>query len=79
IVHNKVISGFQTLRQDRVPVAGLEPVTEESLQITGRIGYPLCYRRLPHKTFSNDTRGIPVGRLEGKEETQFVKTKRKPM
>ncbi|GFN85579.1 hypothetical protein PoB_001208500 [Plakobranchus ocellatus] len=27
-VHNKVISGFQALRQARAPVAGLEPATE---------------------------------------------------
>ncbi|GFO15154.1 hypothetical protein PoB_004165900 [Plakobranchus ocellatus] len=35
-VHNKVISGFQALRQARAPVAGLEPATEGSLQISGR-------------------------------------------
>ncbi|GFO20405.1 hypothetical protein PoB_004691000 [Plakobranchus ocellatus] len=35
-IHNKVISGFQALRQARAPVAGLEPVTEGSLQISGR-------------------------------------------
>ncbi|GFO36809.1 cathepsin d [Plakobranchus ocellatus] len=35
-VHNKVISGFQALRQARAPVAGLEPATEWSLQISGR-------------------------------------------
>ncbi|GFO22575.1 hypothetical protein PoB_004908000 [Plakobranchus ocellatus] len=39
---NRVISGFQSLRQAMVPVAGLEPATEESLQITGRVRYPLC-------------------------------------
>ncbi|GFN89487.1 hypothetical protein PoB_001599300 [Plakobranchus ocellatus] len=32
----KVISGFQALRQARAPVAGLEPATEWSLQISGR-------------------------------------------
>ncbi|GFO30234.1 hypothetical protein PoB_005673900 [Plakobranchus ocellatus] len=44
-VHNKVISGFQALRQARAPVAGLEPATEGSLQISGRTRKPLCYRR----------------------------------
>ncbi|GFO43484.1 hypothetical protein PoB_006998900 [Plakobranchus ocellatus] len=33
-VHNKVISDFQALRQARAPVAGLEPTTESSLQIS---------------------------------------------
>ncbi|GFO43659.1 transposable element p transposase-like protein [Plakobranchus ocellatus] len=45
--HNKVISGFQALRQARAPVAGLEPATEGSLQISGRTRKPLCYRRPP--------------------------------
>ncbi|GFN95782.1 hypothetical protein PoB_002228800 [Plakobranchus ocellatus] len=31
-VHNKVISGFQALRQARAPMAGLEPAIEGSLQ-----------------------------------------------
>ncbi|GFO16053.1 hypothetical protein PoB_004255800 [Plakobranchus ocellatus] len=44
-VHNKVISGFQALRQVRAPMAGLEPATEGSLRISGRICYPLCHRR----------------------------------
>ncbi|GFO44932.1 hypothetical protein PoB_007143700 [Plakobranchus ocellatus] len=44
-VHNKVILGFQALRQARAPVAGLEPATEGSLQISGRTRKPLCYRR----------------------------------
>ncbi|GFO01809.1 hypothetical protein PoB_002831400 [Plakobranchus ocellatus] len=44
-VHNKVISGFEALRQARAPVAGLEPATEGSLQISGRTRKPLCYRR----------------------------------
>ncbi|GFN99136.1 hypothetical protein PoB_002564200 [Plakobranchus ocellatus] len=44
-IHNKVISGFQALRQARAPVAGLEPATEWSLQISGRTRKPLCYRR----------------------------------
>ncbi|GFN89601.1 hypothetical protein PoB_001610700 [Plakobranchus ocellatus] len=44
-VHNKVISGFQVPRQARAPVAGLEPATEGSLQISGRTRKPLCYRR----------------------------------
>ncbi|GFO13903.1 hypothetical protein PoB_004040800 [Plakobranchus ocellatus] len=46
-VHNKVISGFQALRRARAPVAGLEPATEKSLQISGRIRWPLCHRRPP--------------------------------
>ncbi|GFN80155.1 alpha-ketoglutarate-dependent dioxygenase alkb homolog 7, mitochondrial-like protein [Plakobranchus ocellatus] len=37
-IHNKVISGFQALSQARVSVAGLEPVTQRSLQVSGRIG-----------------------------------------
>ncbi|GFN97446.1 solute carrier family 2 (facilitated glucose transporter), member 13 [Plakobranchus ocellatus] len=44
-VHNKVISGFQALRQARTPVAGLEPATVGSLQISGKTRKPLCYRR----------------------------------
>ncbi|GFO35018.1 hypothetical protein PoB_006152300 [Plakobranchus ocellatus] len=36
-VHNKVISGFQALRQASAPVAGLEPATKGLLQILGRI------------------------------------------
>ncbi|GFN78911.1 hypothetical protein PoB_000541700 [Plakobranchus ocellatus] len=47
-VHNKVISGFQALRPARAPVAGLEPATEGSLQISGRTRKPLCYRRPRH-------------------------------
>ncbi|GFN83805.1 hypothetical protein PoB_001031100 [Plakobranchus ocellatus] len=35
-VHKKMISGFQALRQARVPEAGLETATEGSLQISGR-------------------------------------------
>ncbi|GFO32462.1 hypothetical protein PoB_005896700 [Plakobranchus ocellatus] len=31
-IHNKVISGFEALRQARAPVARLEPATEGSLQ-----------------------------------------------
>ncbi|GFN91356.1 ribonuclease hi [Plakobranchus ocellatus] len=46
-IQNKVISGFQALRQARAPVAGLEPATEGSLQISGRTRKPLCYRRPP--------------------------------
>ncbi|GFO21624.1 hypothetical protein PoB_004812900 [Plakobranchus ocellatus] len=45
VVHNKVISDFQALRQARAPVTGLEPATEGSLQISGRTRKPLCYRR----------------------------------
>ncbi|GFN97381.1 hypothetical protein PoB_002388700 [Plakobranchus ocellatus] len=41
----KVISGFQALRQARAPVAGLEPTTERSPQISGRTRRPVCYRR----------------------------------
>ncbi|GFO08955.1 hypothetical protein PoB_003546000 [Plakobranchus ocellatus] len=33
-VHNKVISGFKALRQAGAPMAGLEPATEGSLQIS---------------------------------------------
>ncbi|GFO18668.1 hypothetical protein PoB_004517300 [Plakobranchus ocellatus] len=37
----KVISGFQALCQVRTPAAGLEPATEEKLQISYLISYPL--------------------------------------
>ncbi|GFO11487.1 hypothetical protein PoB_003799200, partial [Plakobranchus ocellatus] len=39
-VHNKVISDVQA----RAPVAGLEHMTEGSLQISGQICYPLYHR-----------------------------------
>ncbi|GFO44077.1 hypothetical protein PoB_007058200 [Plakobranchus ocellatus] len=39
-----VISGFQALRQARAAVVGLEPATEGSLQISGRILYSLYHR-----------------------------------
>ncbi|GFN81295.1 hypothetical protein PoB_000780100 [Plakobranchus ocellatus] len=48
-----VISGFQALRQARAPVTGLEPATEGSLQISGRIRYQLCHRR-PQPVFISD-------------------------
>ncbi|GFO27997.1 craniofacial development protein 2-like [Plakobranchus ocellatus] len=35
-VQNKVISGFQALRQAEAPMMGLEPATERSLQISGQ-------------------------------------------
>ncbi|GFO46786.1 hypothetical protein PoB_007329100 [Plakobranchus ocellatus] len=44
-VHNEVISGFKALRQAGAPMAGLEPGTEGSLQISGRTHKPLCHRR----------------------------------
>ncbi|GFO40881.1 Zinc-binding in reverse transcriptase domain-containing protein [Plakobranchus ocellatus] len=44
-VHNKVISGFKAPRQAGAPMAGLEPATEGSLQISGRTHKPLCHRR----------------------------------
>ncbi|GFN86623.1 hypothetical protein PoB_001312900 [Plakobranchus ocellatus] len=34
-VHNKMISGFKALRQAGAPMAGLEPATEGSPQISG--------------------------------------------
>ncbi|GFO40310.1 hypothetical protein PoB_006681500 [Plakobranchus ocellatus] len=37
-VHNKVISGFQVLRQARAPVARLEPATERSVLADLRAG-----------------------------------------
>ncbi|GFO05028.1 hypothetical protein PoB_003153300 [Plakobranchus ocellatus] len=45
-VHNKVTSGFEALRQARPPVVRLKPAPEGSLQISGRIRYPPCHRRL---------------------------------
>ncbi|GFO27823.1 hypothetical protein PoB_005432800 [Plakobranchus ocellatus] len=41
-----VISGFKAVRQAGATMAGLEPATEWSLQISGRTHKPLCYRRL---------------------------------
>ncbi|GFO43511.1 hypothetical protein PoB_007001600 [Plakobranchus ocellatus] len=38
--------GISGPRQARAPVAGLEPATERSLQISGRTRQPLCHRRL---------------------------------
>ncbi|GFO39168.1 hypothetical protein PoB_006567300 [Plakobranchus ocellatus] len=38
------MSGFEALHQARAPVVGFEPATEGSLQISGRIHYPLCHR-----------------------------------
>ncbi|GFO39694.1 hypothetical protein PoB_006619900 [Plakobranchus ocellatus] len=63
-VHNKVISGFQALRQARAPEAGLEPATEGSLQISGWTRKPLCYRRSPQQC---DLRlsGPPPGQSAG--------------
>ncbi|GFN86882.1 hypothetical protein PoB_001338800 [Plakobranchus ocellatus] len=39
-----MISAFRVLSQARTPVVGLEPVTEGSLQISGRIRYPPCHQ-----------------------------------
>ncbi|GFO44943.1 hypothetical protein PoB_007144800 [Plakobranchus ocellatus] len=36
LMHNKVISSFQALRQTRAPVTRLDPVTEGSPQISGK-------------------------------------------
>ncbi|GFN86761.1 hypothetical protein PoB_001326700 [Plakobranchus ocellatus] len=44
-----VISDFKALRQAGAPMAGLEPATEGSLQISGRTHKPLCHRRPPLK------------------------------
>ncbi|GFO50695.1 hypothetical protein PoB_007720000 [Plakobranchus ocellatus] len=38
---HKVISGFNAFRQAGAPMAGLEPATEGSLQISGRTHKPL--------------------------------------
>ncbi|GFO39591.1 hypothetical protein PoB_006609600 [Plakobranchus ocellatus] len=43
--HNKMISRFQAVYQARAPMAEPEPATEGSVQISGRIRYPLCDRR----------------------------------
>ncbi|GFN85301.1 hypothetical protein PoB_001180700 [Plakobranchus ocellatus] len=40
--------GFQTLRETRTPVVALEPAIEGSLQISGRIRYPLATNSLKH-------------------------------
>ncbi|GFO46279.1 hypothetical protein PoB_007278400 [Plakobranchus ocellatus] len=42
--HNNVISDFVAFRQARVPVSGLEPATEGTLQILGWTRYPLCHQ-----------------------------------
>ncbi|GFO10930.1 hypothetical protein PoB_003743500 [Plakobranchus ocellatus] len=44
-VHNNVISGFRALLQAGAPMAGLEPATEGSLQISGRTHKPSCHQR----------------------------------
>ncbi|GFO32896.1 endo-1,4-beta-mannanase 2 [Plakobranchus ocellatus] len=44
-LHNKVLSGFKAFRQAGALMAGLEPATEGSLQISGRTHKPLCHRR----------------------------------
>ncbi|GFO34515.1 hypothetical protein PoB_006102000 [Plakobranchus ocellatus] len=65
-VHNKVISGFQALRQARAPVAGLEPATEGSLQISGRTRKPLCYRRpYLHESYVTDSNTNTNNHLNG--------------
>ncbi|GFN73498.1 hypothetical protein PoB_000000400 [Plakobranchus ocellatus] len=38
---NKIIRGFQALPQPRASLAGLEPATEGSLQISGQVHYQL--------------------------------------
>ncbi|GFO21644.1 hypothetical protein PoB_004814900 [Plakobranchus ocellatus] len=42
-----MISAFQALRYARAPVAGFEPATQGSLQISERGRYPLCHQRFP--------------------------------
>ncbi|GFO48874.1 hypothetical protein PoB_007537900 [Plakobranchus ocellatus] len=44
-----MISGFQTLRQARPRIAGLEPATEGSPQILGQVRCPLCHQRSKKK------------------------------
>ncbi|GFN79803.1 hypothetical protein PoB_000630900 [Plakobranchus ocellatus] len=59
-VHNKVISGFKALRQAGAPTAGLEPTTEGSMQISGRIHKPLCHRRPVEKIWNSRSFSIGV-------------------
>ncbi|GFN85191.1 hypothetical protein PoB_001169700 [Plakobranchus ocellatus] len=44
---NKLIRGFQALPQSRASLAGLEPATEGSLQISRRVHYQLHASTLP--------------------------------
>ncbi|GFO08922.1 hypothetical protein PoB_003542700 [Plakobranchus ocellatus] len=41
----RVISGFHAFRLTRSQMAGVEPAIEKSLQISGRIRYPLLHQR----------------------------------
>ncbi|GFO41482.1 hypothetical protein PoB_006798700 [Plakobranchus ocellatus] len=59
---------FSGPRQAREPVAGLEPATEGSLQISGRIRYPLCHRR------PNDSLEKPKSIFERAHKQTFLKT-----
>ncbi|GFN99686.1 hypothetical protein PoB_002619200, partial [Plakobranchus ocellatus] len=60
--------GFQALRQAKAPVAGFEPATERSLQISGRTRCPLCPRRFRK-------RGVEAGGGNGgsAKETELEK------
>ncbi|GFN89377.1 hypothetical protein PoB_001588300 [Plakobranchus ocellatus] len=42
-VHKKVVSNFQTFHEARAPMTGLEPASEGSLQVSGRIHYLLSH------------------------------------
>ncbi|GFO42555.1 hypothetical protein PoB_006906000 [Plakobranchus ocellatus] len=50
LVYCKVISGFQAVRQAGASVAGLEPSTEGSQQISGQANHSLCHQGRPAKT-----------------------------
>ncbi|GFO02258.1 hypothetical protein PoB_002876300 [Plakobranchus ocellatus] len=76
-VHNKVISGFQGLRHARAPVAGLKLTTKKSVQISGRIRYPLCHRRGGERGSEKRRKGKEAGlgggkrrRRKGEEEEE---------
>ncbi|GFO28466.1 hypothetical protein PoB_005497100 [Plakobranchus ocellatus] len=57
-----MILGSQALRRARALVAGLEPATKKSLQISGMIRYPLCHRISPRKCIDSETaRQIVLG------------------
>ncbi|GFO02728.1 hypothetical protein PoB_002923300 [Plakobranchus ocellatus] len=58
LVHNKVISGYEAPCQARAPMAGLEPATEGSLQISGRTRQPLYHRPPTSRQKGTKTEGI---------------------
>ncbi|GFO18136.1 hypothetical protein PoB_004464100 [Plakobranchus ocellatus] len=57
--NKNMISGFHALRQARAPVAGLEPATEGSLQISGRFCYSFWHQCLLEREQSGEVYECP--------------------